>query len=61
MRLKICDSHLTSKVANKCPISSPAVLCCESLVSVKENPDRKKIAKTKKPGVAKPQKSIFFS
>ena len=57
MQLNIYDSHLTCKVANKCPLPSTAVLCCESSVSVKENPDRKK----KKKKVAKPQKSIFFS
>ena len=57
MRLKICDSHVTCKVANKCMNvrervevvewnkrwSPPFPCCpCESLVSVKENPDRKK-------------------
>ena len=56
MRLKICVSHLTWKVANKClnvcerveveernrndPLPSPAVMC---IVSVRgENPHRKK-------------------
>ena len=57
MRLKIRDSHLTCKVANKClnvrePVEvvewnkwwSPflPLPSCESSVSVKENPDRKK-------------------
>ena len=56
LRLKICDSHLTCKVANKClnvrervevvewnkMVSSLPLLSCELWVSVKENPDRKK-------------------
>ena len=56
MRLKICDSHLTCKVANKClnvrervevvewnkMIPSLPLLSCELSVSVEENPDRKK-------------------
>ena len=56
MRLKICDSHLTCKVANKClnvrervevvewnkMVPSLPLLSCELSVSVKENPDRKK-------------------
>ena len=56
MRLKICDSHLTCKVANKClnvherveavernkMVPSLLLLSCELPVSVKENPDRKK-------------------
>ena len=58
MRLKICDSHLTYKVANKClnvreqvevvewnkMVPSLSLLSCELLVSAKENPDRKKKA-----------------
>ena len=60
MRLKICDSHLTCKVANKFlnvlervevvewkKRRSPPYPC-ESSVSVKENPDRKKKVKIKK-------------
>ena len=57
MRLKICDSHLTCKVANKClnvrervevvewekMVPSLPLLSCELSVSVKENPDKKKI------------------
>ena len=57
MRLKICDSHFTCKVANKClnvcervevvewnkMVPSLPLLSCELSVSVKENPDRKKI------------------
>ena len=56
MRLKICDSHLTCKVANKClnvrervevvewnkMVPSFPLLSCELSVTVKENPDRKK-------------------
>ena len=54
MRLKICDSHLTCKVANKCLDVRERVevvewnkrwslpFPCESSVSVKENPDGKK-------------------
>ena len=56
LRFKICDSHLTCKVANKCLIvrervevvewkkmvPSLPLLSCELSVSVKENPDRKK-------------------
>ena len=56
MRLKICDSHLTCKVANKCLnvrervevvernklVPSLPLLSCELSVCVKENPDRKK-------------------
>ena len=56
LRLKICDSHLTCKVANKFlnvrervevvawnkMTPSLPLLSCELLVSVKENPDRKK-------------------
>ena len=56
MRLKICDSHLTCKVANKClnvrervevvewnkMVPSLPLLSCELSVSVKKNPDRKK-------------------
>ena len=56
MRLKICDSHLTCKVANKClnvregvevvewnkMVPSLPLLSCELSVSLKENPDRKK-------------------
>ena len=57
LRLKICDSHLTCKVANKClnvrervevvewnkkVVPSLPLLSYESSVSVKENPDRKK-------------------
>ena len=57
MRLKICDSHLTCKVANKClnvrervevvewkkkMVPSLPLRSCELSVSVKENPDRKK-------------------
>ena len=62
LRLKICDSHLTCKVANKClnvrervevvewnkMVFSLPLLSCELSVSVKENPDRKK--KNHKPG-----------
>ena len=58
-RLKIWDSHLTCKVANKYlnvrervevaqwnkKWSPHPLLSCESSVSVKENPDRKKISK----------------
>ena len=73
LRLKICDSHPTCKVANKClnvceqvevvewnKKWSPSLplLSCESSVSVKENPDRKK----KKHGHRKEKiKKIFFS
>ena len=53
---KICDSHLTCKVANKClnvhervevvewnkMVPSLPLLSCELSVSMKENPDRKK-------------------
>ena len=53
---KICDSHLTCKVANKClnvrqrvevvewneMVPSLPLLSSELSVSVKENPDRKK-------------------
>ena len=60
LRLKICDSHLTCKVANKClnvrewvevvewnkMVHSLPLLSCELSVSVKENPDRKKIFDT---------------
>ena len=52
LRLKICDSHLTCKVANKCGIKDgPSLprLSCELSMSVKENPYRKK----------KEKKSIF--
>ena len=57
LRLNICDSHLTCTVANKCLIvrervevvewnkkmvPSLPLLSCESSVSVKENPDKKK-------------------
>ena len=56
LRLKISDSHLTCKVANKClnvcervevvewnkMVPSLPLLSCELSVSVKENPDRKK-------------------
>ena len=56
LRLKICDSHLTCKVANKClnarerveviewnkMVASLLLLSCEFSVSLKENPDRKK-------------------
>ena len=56
MRLKICDGHLTCKVANKCldvrervevvewnkMVPFLPLLSCELSVSVKENPDRKK-------------------
>ena len=56
LRLKICDSHLTCKAANKClnvleqvgvvewnkMVPSLPLLSCELSVSVKENPDRKK-------------------
>ena len=38
--LKICDIHLTSKVANKC--LNVLLLSCQLSVFVKENPDRKK-------------------
>ena len=56
MQLKICDSHLTCKAANKClnvrqrvevvewkkkMVPSLHLLSCELPVSVKENPDRK--------------------
>ena len=55
--IKICDTHLTCKVANKClnarervevvewnkMVSSLLLLSCELSVSVKENPDVKKI------------------
>ena len=55
MRLKICDSYLTCKVANKClnaherveveewgkMVSSVPLLSCESSVLVKVNPDSK--------------------
>ena len=54
VRLKICDSHLTCKVPNKClnvrervevlerntNIPSLPELSCELSMSVKENPDR---------------------
>ena len=60
MRLKICDSHLTCKVANKClnvrerlevvewkkMVPFLPLLSCELSVSVKENPHRKKKQKT---------------
>ena len=57
VRLKICDGHLTCKVANKCVnvcewvevvewnkkiVPSLPLLSCELSVSMKENPDRKK-------------------
>ena len=56
LRLKIYDSHLTGKAANKClnvlervevvewnkMVSSLPLLSCELSVSVKEDPDRKK-------------------
>ena len=56
MQLKICDSHLKCKVANKClnvrervevvewnkMFPSLPLQSCELSVSVKENPDRKK-------------------
>ena len=57
MRLKICDSRLTCKVANKSlnvrervevvernkkTVPSLPLMPCELSVSVKENPDRKK-------------------
>ena len=56
LRLKICDSHLTCKVANKClnvrervevvdwnkMVPSLPLLSLELSASVKENPDRKK-------------------
>ena len=63
LRLKICESHLTCKVANKClnvrervevvewnkkVVPSLPLLSYESSVSVKENPNRKKKKKKKK-------------
>ena len=69
LRLKICDSHLTCKVANKClnvrervevvewkkMVPSLPLLSCELSVSVKENRDRKKINKKKK------KKKVFLN
>ena len=62
LRLKICDSHLTCKVAHKClnvrervevvewnkKVPSLPLLSCELSVSVKENPDNNKKKKKKK-------------
>ena len=64
LRLKICDSHLKCKVANKClnvgervevvecnkMVPFLPLLSCELSASVKENPDRKKNFFIKKEG-----------
>ena len=63
MQLKIRGSHLTWKVANKClnvrgwlelvernkDVPFLSLLSCESSVTVKENPDRKKKDVDKEP------------